>query len=88
MRLVGRKVVHQVHTVAQARTAAEHGVDVVVAQGSEAGGQGMADGVGSLALQLAKPFGAGRVIATASTEEKRSLCLSLGADAAVDTVTP
>jgi NADPH2:quinone reductase len=44
-----------------------------------------AGGVGSLALQLAKPFGAGRVIATASTEEKRSLCLSLGADAAVDT---
>ena len=43
-----------------------------------------AGGVGSLAVQLAKPFGAGRVIATASTEEKRSLCLSLGADAAVD----
>jgi NADPH:quinone reductase len=43
-----------------------------------------AGGVGSLALQLAKPFGAGRVIATASSEEKRELCLSLGADAAVD----
>ena len=43
-----------------------------------------AGGVGSLALQLAKPFGAGRVIATASTEEKRDLCLALGADAAVD----
>jgi NADPH:quinone reductase len=43
-----------------------------------------AGGVGNLALQLAKPFGAGRVIATASTEEKRALCLELGADAAVD----
>ena len=43
-----------------------------------------AGGVGSLAVQLAKPFGAGRVIATASTEEKRSLALSLGADAALD----
>jgi NADPH:quinone reductase len=43
-----------------------------------------AGGVGSLALQLAGPFGAGRVIATASTAEKRELCLSLGADAAVD----
>jgi NADPH:quinone reductase len=43
-----------------------------------------AGGVGSLALQLARPFGAGRVIATASTEEKRELCLSLGADSAVD----
>jgi len=43
-----------------------------------------AGGVGSLAVQLAKPFGAGRVIATASTAEKRELALSLGADAAVD----
>ena len=43
-----------------------------------------AGGVGSLALQLAKPFGAGRVIATASTEEKRAHTLELGADAAVD----
>jgi NADPH2:quinone reductase len=43
-----------------------------------------AGGVGSLAVQLAKPFGAGRVIATASSEEKRALALELGADAAVD----
>jgi NADPH:quinone reductase len=43
-----------------------------------------AGGVGSLAVQLAKPFGAGRVIATASSEEKRRLALELGADAAVD----
>ena len=43
-----------------------------------------AGGVGSLAVQLAKPFGAGRVIATASTEDKRRLALDLGADAAVD----
>jgi len=43
-----------------------------------------AGGVGSLAVQLGHPFGAGRVIATASTEEKRQLALELGADAAVD----
>jgi NADPH2:quinone reductase len=43
-----------------------------------------AGGVGSLAVQLAKPFGAGRVIATASTEEKRAKAIELGADAAVD----
>ena len=43
-----------------------------------------AGGVGSLAVQLAKPFGAGRVIATASTEDKRARALELGADAAVD----
>jgi NADPH:quinone reductase len=42
-----------------------------------------AGGVGSLAVQLGKAFGA-RVIATASTEEKRQLALQLGADEAVD----
>ncbi len=43
-----------------------------------------AGGVGSLAVQLGHPLGAGRVIATASSEEKRSLALELGADAAID----
>jgi NADPH:quinone reductase len=43
-----------------------------------------AGGVGSLAVQLGHGMGAGRVIATASTAEKRSLALDLGADAAVD----
>jgi len=42
-----------------------------------------AGGVGTLAVQLAKALGAGRVIATASTAEKRELALSLGADVAV-----
>src|SRR5215211_7150097 len=43
-----------------------------------------AGGVGSLAVQLGRHMGAGRVIATASTEKKRALALELGADAAVD----
>jgi NADPH2:quinone reductase len=43
-----------------------------------------AGGVGTLAVQLGRTFGAGRVIATASSEEKRRLALELGADAAVD----
>jgi len=43
-----------------------------------------AGGVGSLAVQLGKPLGAGRVIAVASSEAKRDLTLELGADAAVD----
>jgi NADPH2:quinone reductase len=43
-----------------------------------------AGGVGTIAVQLAKLFGAGRVIATASTQAKRDLAISLGADAAVD----
>jgi NADPH2:quinone reductase len=47
-----------------------------------------AGGVGTLAVQLAKHFGAGRVIATASSPEKRDLALSLGADVAVDSAAP
>jgi NADPH2:quinone reductase len=43
-----------------------------------------AGGVGSLAVQLAKAWGAGHVIATASTPEKRALAQELGADVAVD----
>ena len=43
-----------------------------------------AGGVGSLAVQLGRPMGAGRVIASASTEDKRALATALGADAAID----
>lgn len=43
-----------------------------------------AGGVGTVAIQLAKRWGAGRVIATASSTAKRELALSLGADVAVD----
>src|SRR3954453_15801508 len=43
-----------------------------------------AGGVGSLAVQLGKPLGAGRVIATASSEERRAFALQLGADLALD----
>ncbi|HEU5005366.1 MAG TPA: NADPH:quinone oxidoreductase family protein [Jatrophihabitantaceae bacterium] len=43
-----------------------------------------AGGVGTLAIQLARRWGAGRIIATASSIEKRQLTLDLGADVAVD----
>jgi NADPH2:quinone reductase len=43
-----------------------------------------AGGVGSLAVQLAREMGASRVIATASSEDKRDLARELGADAAVE----
>ncbi len=60
------------------RTAARLGLGESVVVHSAAGG------VGSLAVQLGHPMGAGRVIATASSEAKRELALELGADAAVD----
>ncbi len=43
-----------------------------------------AGGVGTIAVQLAKRFGAGRVIGLASSEEKRALAARLAADATVD----
>jgi NADPH2:quinone reductase len=43
-----------------------------------------AGGVGSLAVQLGRAFGAARVIATASSPDKRALALELGADVAID----
>jgi NADPH2:quinone reductase len=45
--------------------------------------QGAAGGIGIAAIQVAKLFGA-KVIATASTEEKRRICLEEGADHAID----
>lgn len=46
--------------------------------------EGAAGGVGLFAVQLAKLYGAGKVIAAASTAEKRAKAESLGADASVD----
>lgn len=46
--------------------------------------QAAGGGTGTLAVQLAKRAGAGRIIALASTAEKRSLAERLGADATVD----
>jgi NADPH2:quinone reductase len=43
-----------------------------------------AGGVGSLAVQLARSMGAGRVIGTASSPSKRDLAIELGADVAID----
>jgi NADPH2:quinone reductase len=63
---------HQHRTAAQLR-----GGETVVVHGA-------AGGTGQLIVQLAKPMGAGRVIASASTADKREAALALGADAAVD----
>lgn len=60
------------------RTAARVGEGESVVVHSAAGG------VGSLAVQLGRPLGAGRVIAVASSPEKRDFALELGADVAID----
>jgi NADPH2:quinone reductase len=55
-----------------------------VAEGESVVVHSAAGGVGSLAVQLGHSLGAGRVIATASSAEKRALALELGADVAID----
>ncbi|AXE64606.1 putative quinone oxidoreductase [Hyphomonas polymorpha PS728] len=56
----------------------------VVAEGETVLVFGAAGGVGSAAIQVGKALGA-RVIAAASTEEKRAFALAHGADLAIDT---
>src|SRR5207248_4397874 len=48
----GALVLHQVHTVEQARQAAEQGVDALIAQGGEVGGFGQHVGVMALVPQV------------------------------------
>jgi NADPH2:quinone reductase len=47
-----------------------------------------AGGVGTIAVQLAKAWGAGNIIGVASSAEKRELAMSLGADTTVDAGAP
>jgi nitronate monooxygenase/enoyl-[acyl-carrier protein] reductase II len=77
-REAGAKVIHQVHTVGQA-LAAPAEVDVFIAQGSEAGGQGMVAGVGALALvpQVVDAVGPTPVLAAGGVADGRGLAAAL-----------
>jgi len=63
------------HLLLQASTTLRAGESLLV--------HGAAGGVGSLAVQIAKALGAGPVIGTASTAERREFVMALGADAAI-----
>jgi enoyl-[acyl-carrier protein] reductase II len=78
-REAGARVVHQVHTVAQAREAADLGVDAIIAQGAEAGGQGMAFGVSTMALvpQVADAVDPIPVLAAGGIADGRGIAAAL-----------
>jgi NADPH:quinone reductase len=63
------------HLLLQASTTLRAGESLLV--------HGAAGGVGGLAVQIAKALGAGPVIGTASTEQRREFVMALGADAAI-----
>ena len=77
-REAGTTVIHQVHTVGQA-LAAPAEIDVFIAQGSEAGGQGMIAGVGALALvpQVVDAVGPKPVLAAGGVADGRGLAAAL-----------
>jgi nitronate monooxygenase/enoyl-[acyl-carrier protein] reductase II len=82
----GIKVIQQVHTVAQARQAAAHEVDLVIAQGGEAGGQGMLAGASAMVLapQVVDAVAPIPVLVAGAVADGRGLAaaLVLGADGA------
>lgn len=80
----GVKVLQQVHTVTQARAAADLGVDCVIAQGSEAGGQGMLAAPGTLTLvpQVVDAVDPIPVLAAGGVADGRGLAAVLAAGAA------
>jgi nitronate monooxygenase/enoyl-[acyl-carrier protein] reductase II len=73
----GILVIHQVHTVQQAHQAADRGVDVIIAQGSEAGGHGGTVSALSLIPQVVDAVSPIPVVASGGIADGRGLAAAL-----------
>ena len=73
----GAVFVQQIHTVAQARSAADRGVDVLIAQGSEAGGFGGTVGALALLPQVVDAVAPLPVLASGGIADGRGLAAAL-----------
>ena len=79
---VGSLAMQQVHTVEQAERAAEHGADLIVAQGGEAGGYGGAVSTVALVPQVVDAVRPVPVIAAGGVSDGRGLVAALALGAA------
>jgi len=85
IRNAGARLICQVQTVSQAREAAEAGADVIVAQGTEAGGHGMSEPLFALLPQVIDACPGALVVAAGGIADGRGLAavLMLGAQGAL-----
>ena len=81
----GARLICQVQTVPQAREAAEAGADVIVAQGTEAGGHGMSEPLLTLLPRVIDACPSAMVVAAGGIADGRGLAavLMLGAQGAL-----
>jgi nitronate monooxygenase len=82
IRAAGAPLICQVQTVAQAREALEAGADIIVAQGTEAGGHGMSEPLFTLLPQVVDACSGRPVVAAGGIADGRGLAaaLMLGAE--------
>jgi nitronate monooxygenase len=85
IRNAGARLICQVQTVSQAREAAEAGADVIVAQGTEAGGHGMSEPLFTLLPQVVDACPNALVVAAGGIADGRGMAavLMLGAQGAL-----